>query len=56
MFDPDTVLPIALEELAICEGDDVADCDRLQCNDTIGRCPACPIKLDDASAREQGEW
>jgi hypothetical protein len=49
MFDPDTVLPIALEELAISQGDDIdPECDRLHCGDTIGPCPACPVKLDAA--------
>jgi hypothetical protein len=56
MFDPDNILPIALADLAICKRHDVAECDRLHCNDTIGPCPACPVKLDDATAREEGEW
>jgi hypothetical protein len=55
MFDPPTVLPLALEELAISAGDDIAQCDRLHCNDTIGPCPACPVKLDTASGRDDGE-
>jgi hypothetical protein len=48
MFDPDNILPVALEELVICEGDDVTDYDRLHCDDTIGPCAACP-RLGDAS-------
>jgi hypothetical protein len=55
MFDPATVLSLALEELAICEGDDIAECDRLHCNDTIGPRRACPIKLDTARGRDAGE-
>jgi hypothetical protein len=48
MFDPATVLSLALEELVNREGDDIAECDRLHCGDTIGPCPACPVKLDAA--------
>jgi hypothetical protein len=55
MFDPDTVLPIALEEPAICAGDDIAECDRLHCNDTIGPCPACPTKLATACGQADEE-
>jgi hypothetical protein len=49
MFDPDNILPVALEELVICEGGDGTECDRLHCNDTIGPCAACPIRFDNAS-------
>jgi hypothetical protein len=55
MFDPATVLSIALEELVNREGDDIAECDRLHCGDTIGPCRACPIKLDTARGRDDGE-
>jgi hypothetical protein len=55
MFDPANVLPLALEELASREGDDIAQCDRLHCNDTIGRCPACPVKPAAASGADGGE-
>ena len=54
MFDPDNILPLALAELAICAGDDIAECDRLHCNDTIGPCAACPVKLNAASGRDDG--
>jgi hypothetical protein len=53
MFDADTVLPIALKELTSGEGDDIAECDRLHCNDTIGPCPACPIKPAAACGRDE---
>jgi hypothetical protein len=55
MFDPATVLSLALEELAISEGDDIAESDRLHCGDTIGPCRACPVKLDTARGRDDGE-
>jgi hypothetical protein len=55
MFDRATVLAIALEELAICEGDDMVECDRLHGNDTIGPCPACPVKLDAVPGAQDGE-
>jgi hypothetical protein len=54
MFDPATVLSLALEELVNREGDDIAECDRLHCGDTIGPCRACPIKLDAARGRDDG--
>ena len=52
MFDPDNILPIAREESASRAGDAVAECDRLHCNDTIGPCPACPVKLDAAPGQD----
>jgi hypothetical protein len=49
MFDPDTVLPLALQELASRDSD-IAACDRMRCSDTIGPCTACPIGLDTTRA------
>jgi hypothetical protein len=49
MFDPDHILPTAVDERASRAGDDIAECDRLHCNDTIGPCAACPLKVDEAS-------
>jgi hypothetical protein len=48
MFDPANILPVTLEELVICERG-VTECDRLHCNDTIGPCAACPIRLQTTS-------
>ena len=46
MVDPDNILPISVEELVVSEGGTARD--RLGCNDTIGPCAACPIRLDNA--------